>query len=90
MKTNGDPKKQTLELEYPAKWVYKVIGASLEQLESAALQSVGEREHSMRPSRRSSAGRYVSLTLEVVVEDDASRVAIFQALRSHHGVTIVL
>ncbi len=90
MQGNGDPAKQTLEIDYPTRWVYKVIGGDRRQIEEAVRASVGEREHRLRTTRRSSSGRYVSLTVEVVVESEESRVGIFESLRRHEAVELVL
>lgn len=79
-----------LELDYPAPWVYKVIGADEELLRRAIREVVGDEEVSVRVSNRSSGGKYVSLDVRVVVVSDEHRVELYESLRSSSEVQIVL
>jgi putative lipoic acid-binding regulatory protein len=79
-----------LDLPYPCRWVYKIIGEDEGALRSAAAEVVQDREHSISLSRRSAERNYLSLNVEVVVHDEGDRVAIYDALRSHPAVKLVL
>ncbi|MEW6595089.1 MAG: DUF493 domain-containing protein [Thermodesulfobacteriota bacterium] len=83
--TNG-----RLVLEYPCAWVYKVIGADGEELRAAIREILSGREHLVTPSRTSRSGRYLSLDIEVVVQDEAERNAWYVALKGHPAVVMVL
>jgi len=60
------------------------------ELRAAVADVVGERSHKLPTSNVSSRGRYVSLTLELIVLNETERLRIFDALRSHPAVTMVL
>jgi uncharacterized protein len=76
------------EITYPCLWVYKVIGNDAAQLTRAinAVCPAG----SITPSKASSGGKYHSLNVEIEVADEASRLAIYQNLKNHLAVKIVL
>ena len=77
-------------VEYPCLWGYKVIGpdeeamraAVKECLESLPEPNTGDREFELGQSRTSKGGNYVSLSLNLTVQDEAERDAIFAALTS--------
>ena len=62
-----------LEIRYPVRWTYKVIGSDEDRLRDAIGAVVGETEHTISYSHASSGGRYISLTAEVVVESEDQR-----------------
>jgi len=85
-----DLSNETLDLPYPCRWVYKIIGEDEGALRSAAAEIVQAREHSISLSRKSAEGNYLSLNVEVVVHDEEDRVSIYEALRRHPAVALVL
>lgn len=78
------------DLPYPCRWTYKIIGEDEEALRSAAAEIVQSRQHSVSLSRRSAHRNYCCLNVEVVVHDDEDRVTIYEALKRHPAVTLVL
>ncbi len=82
---NGKP-----EVVYPCQWEFKVIGTDEPSLRRAIGHIVGDRPHQLNVSNRSSGGKYCSLRLAVRVDDEASRNALFEALRDHEDVTTLL
>lgn len=79
-----------LELDYPCRWDYTVIGRDEPKMRDAIAEIVGDSEHTLRPSNTSRTGKYTSLALQVVVADDQMRIEIFHALRGHDDVMMVL
>ena len=77
-------------LEYPCRWLYKVIGDEREELERAALEIIGNRPCTISLSNSSRTGKYHCLDIEVEVMDDENRNTIYQALKSHPQVKMVL
>lgn len=77
-------------LEYPRLWEYRVIGQSAERLREIIAQVLGEQEHTIEPGNTSRGGKYVSLNVAVTVRDEAHRNEIFQGLRGHAEVKLVL
>jgi putative lipoic acid-binding regulatory protein len=78
------------EIEYPCTWSYRLIGSDEGQLRAHVTSVVGERAHFVELSNRSSQGSYISLRLEIGVEDDADRRGLFAALETGEGVLYVL
>jgi len=89
---------QKPEIEFPTRWGYKVIGtdgASVTEAvrECLALQigaEVGVRDVTLDESRASAGGKYVSWHLQLRVESEEERDALFQALSNHDDVTMVI
>lgn len=81
---------QKLELEYPCDWRYKVIGEEREKLEQAIRDVILEREHRLEHSNASRGGKYVSLNLDLQVHNEDDRQFIYEALKAHAHVKMVL
>ena len=65
-----------------------MIGQDRDTLERAIADVVAERSHKV--SLSNTRGRYVSLSLKLIVLDEVERRQIFDGLRSHPGVSFVL
>jgi uncharacterized protein len=93
-----DAGSQKPVVEYPCPWGYKVIGseeismreAVKECLESCLNALSGDREYELGHSRSSKGGKYVSLSLNLTVQDEAERDAIFAALTSRPEIVMVI
>lgn len=79
-----------LELPYPCRWAYKIIGDDEEALRSAAAEILRGREHAISLSRRSARRNYCCLNVEVLVRDERDRMRIYDALRGSPAVRLVL
>jgi len=79
-----------LELPYPCKWVYKVIGGSEGSVRRAVHDVVQGRKCEVTLSRTSSKGKYCCLNVRLTVYDAADRMGIYRALSSHPLTKIVL
>ncbi|MDD3813055.1 MAG: DUF493 domain-containing protein [Desulfocapsaceae bacterium] len=77
------------EITYPCVWLYKVIGEDFTSL-TRAITTVCPAQVSITPSKTSSSGKYCSLNVEIEVADEASRLAIYQNLKNHLAVKMVL
>jgi putative lipoic acid-binding regulatory protein len=86
----GKDKDRKPKLAYPCVWTYTVIGFDEFELRLAIEQIVVNREYNVQLSRRSARGTYCSMNLEVLVFDDADRVALYEALSAHAATKIVL
>ncbi len=78
------------DIDYPVSWPYKVVGSDEARLGGAIAHAVGALEHTVRHSNKSRTGKYISLELVVVVENEAQRLNIGQALYEHADVKFVL
>lgn len=77
-------------IDYPCRWVYKIIGFDEIDIRLAIADIVGQREHDVVLSNRSTSGKYCCLNLELTVSDEIDRVQIYEALRSHRATQIIL
>ncbi len=90
LKVIGEDENQKLELEYPCNWKYKIVGAERKALETAIHSVILERTHTLEHSNTSKTGKYVSLNLDLIVHNEDDRTFIFEALKAHEDVKMVL
>jgi len=85
-------------VEYPCLWGYKVIGAEEETIRGAVKQcmdtclnpNTGDRQFELGMSRSSKGGKYISLSLNLTVQDESERDAIFTALTNRPEIVMVI
>lgn len=78
------------EITYPCEWSYVVVGEGEERLFAHIEAAVGGTAHTKVVSRHSTSGRYTSIELTLVVEDEEHRLVLFRALQGHPAVRYVL
>ncbi|MBL0708799.1 MAG: DUF493 domain-containing protein [Sulfurimonas sp.] len=83
-------KTEKLELDYPCNWSYKLIALEKEALEKAVHEVVVQREHKLTHSKNSKAGKYVSMSLDLLVHNEEDRNFIYEALKAHQNIKMVL
>ena len=81
---------ERLEIEYPCRWLYKVIGSDAHELREAILEIIDVAGMTMELSNTSSGGKYLSLNVEVTVRDEGERLRFYESLRDHPAVRMVL
>ncbi len=77
-------------IEYPCQWLYKVIGKDEEKLRLALTEIIVHPTCDISYSNSSSKGKYLCLNVEVTVQNEDERNAIYLALKEHPHVKIVL
>lgn len=82
--------KDKVELEYPCTWYYKVITEHEDHTKEAILDVILERIHKLTHSNNSKSGKYVSMNLELLVQNEDDRNFIYEALKAHQKVKMVL
>jgi len=85
-----DLKACKAKINYPCRWLYKVIGSDQEQLYLALEEIIGHGACDISLSNSSSSGKYVCLNVEVFVESEEKRNSIYMDLKTHLQVRIVL
>ena len=85
-----EDEERKLNLTYPCAWIYKIIGQNPEEMKSAVHEIICDRFFSINLSRTSENAKYHSLNVEVTVESESHRQAIYEALKSHRAIKIVL
>lgn len=86
----SEDKKQKPHLDYPCLWIYKVIGTNENSMKSAVGEIIRDREFRISLSRQSETAKYVSLNVELTVETEAHRKALYDALKTHRAIKLVL
>lgn len=82
-------KDQKVIIDYPCSWFYKVIGPDEEKMR-AAIADVIDGAWEITASRSSAAGKYMALGIAVEVENEQVRKHIYEALRRHPSIIMVL
>ncbi|MEA1982814.1 MAG: DUF493 domain-containing protein [Campylobacterota bacterium] len=98
---NDSDKK--VALEYPCNWCYKVIASEEAALKQAIKDVIDEREqkvngnaretslgYTVTSSNKSKTGKYTSMNLDLLVHDEDDRTFIFEALKKHQNIKMVL
>ena len=77
------------KMAYPCTWHYRIIGNSKEELHLAALEIL-DKEFISTPAKESKGGKYHSINIEVIVENQDERDAIFAKFYHDSRVKFVL
>ncbi len=81
---------EKLALEYPCDWAYKLIASEKQALEDAIHDVIEKREHTLTHSNNSKTGKYVSMNLKLLVHNEDDRNFIYEALKAHSNIKMVL
>ena len=81
---------EKLSLEYPTSWSYKLIASEKRALQKAIHDVIDEREHKLSHSNNSKTGKYISMNLEMLVHNEDDRNFIYEALKKHQDIKMVL
>ncbi|MCI5151042.1 MAG: DUF493 domain-containing protein [Candidatus Electrothrix sp. MAN1_4] len=80
----------TPEIEYPCIWQYKIIGMERQAIQSALSEELGDAPYSLSTSRTSKQGKYISLNLELTVHNEEERLHLYNTLKAHPSIKLVL
>lgn len=86
----SENKDHKLKLEYPCTWTYKIIGVNQDEMKAAVLGIIQDRVCSVTLSRSSENAKYHCLNVEVTVESESHRQIIYDSLKTHRAIKIVL
>ena len=81
---------ETLKQEYPCQWVYKVIGKCQDCVRKAVLEIYGEKKYTITVSNSSKNGKYCCFNLQLTVESEEERNAIYTKLKDNINIVMVL
>ncbi len=90
IKNKMNKKIEEAKVEYPCKWDYKVIGNNYTNVELAISSVLSGKKYSSKKSNMSSKGTYVSVHVSLVVENEDIRNKIFNDLKQHSDIKMVL
>jgi putative lipoic acid-binding regulatory protein len=84
-----------LEIQYPCRWQYRLIGEAPESIRAAIREVLGvpctggTRRHSVAEGNVSSGGRYRTLVLELDVTDEEERLRLQRLFSEHPAIRVV-
>uniref|UniRef100_UPI004057210F HP0495 family protein n=1 Tax=Candidatus Electronema sp. TaxID=2698783 RepID=UPI004057210F len=90
MSTTPFLNSQKAQIDYPCVWQYKLIGMDRQAVRAAVAVHLGDAPYSLSDSRRSGAGKYISMNLEVSVDSEDQRLRWHQVLATDPSVKLVL
>lgn len=89
---------QKPHIDYPCQWAFKIIGTDEVSVRAAVKdclaeslnEGTGERPYELGFSRTSKEGKYVSLVLDIEIQDEKERNGLFKALTDRPEVRMVI
>jgi putative lipoic acid-binding regulatory protein len=78
------------QLDYPCEWGYRVIAGQEAHIRLAVQQAFAGHPVKLGELRRSSGGRWCSMSVDTTVENDEQRLTFFEKLRTCAGIRLVL
>ncbi len=85
-----DLNQHTLELDYPCSWEYKIVIRHEQTIQEIIKEVLNEREHNIKPSKKSSGGKFKSYTLEMLVHNEDDRQELYKILMDHEHIKMVV
>lgn len=85
-----DLSKETLELDYPCNWVYKLVVLEHINIKTTVKEVVSDREHTIKESKVSSKGKYKSYALELLVHNEDDRKELYKLLGDHSNIKMIV
>ncbi len=77
-------------IEYPCNWQYKLIGKNETKVKEVIDELLSHKSIILSKSKVSKKKKYTSFNLEVNVENEEERDRIFQSLKVHNEIVMVL
>ena len=87
---NENSRGCTPEIHYPCRWQYRLIGEERSAMVAAIGKVVDMAACVIADGNLSTGGRYLSLTVEITVTDDAERLRLYQQFAADPAVKMVL
>lgn len=78
------------DITYPCQWEYKIIGLTPEEMSSSVAQILDGRDYKLNMSNVSRTGKYTSLTISLLVENEEDRLSIFNNLSGTPTIKMVI
>ena len=86
----NDSEKRKPAIKYPTKWDYKIIGTDVDKLLKAVEEATLGLKYEVTPSNISKGEKYYSLNVTVMIPSEVVRDLVFQKLRVHPDIKIVI
>ena len=86
----SDNEKIKLQMEYPCAWVYKIIGVDQNEMKCAVAEIIQDRHYEISLSHHSKTDKYTCLNVELTVESECHRTTLYESLKAHRAIKLVL
>lgn len=86
----SDNEKRKVQLKYPCLWVYKIIGPDADEMQRAVAEIIRDRTYNISHSRSSAKEKYHCLNVELLVESESHRTTLYETLKKHRSIKLVL
>ena len=85
------PEQEIPKIDYPCEWQYTIISTDSQIIKEVIASIIQPKtQYNLKNSRISSKGKYCSVLLTVIVQDETIRDEIFTALRQHNAIKMVI
>lgn len=81
---------QKVEIVYPVRWSYRLVGRDMQALAACVARIMGERDHTVALSNKSSSGKFVSYACELLVMNEDERLFFYEEFRKDEAVMYLL
>lgn len=78
------------DITYPCHWQYTIIGTNKAAMILAIAAVLDGQEHILRPSKKSSGGKYLSMVLDIEVQSAQFRNELFSNLCNQAAIRMVI
>lgn len=78
------------DINYPCQWEYKVIGLTPEEMSASVKAILEGRNYNLNMSNVSRTGKYTSLTISMMVENEEDRLSVFDSLSRDNSIKMVI
>ena len=82
--------RQKADIKYPCSWSYKIIANKKETIETVVKTVCKGKEYELKHSNSSKKGSYISMNMKTLVTSEDERTAIFDAIKTHEDIKMVL
>jgi putative lipoic acid-binding regulatory protein len=85
-----DLNERKLELDYPCNWSYKLVIRQEQNIKKIIKEVLDQRKHGVKASNKSTKGKFISYTLDLIVENEEDRKDLYKILGDHEHIKMVL
>ncbi len=85
-----DLNQHKLELDYPCSWEYKLVMRQEVDIKIVMKETLGEREHKVSLSKKSSKGKFTSHKIELIVHNEDDRKELHKIFHTHKDVKMIV
>ncbi|NLE01873.1 MAG: DUF493 domain-containing protein [Fibrobacter sp.] len=78
------------QITYPCNWTYKIIGLNKKSMIDASQAILNHHSYSLKDSNSSKSGKYISLEINLIVQNEEQRNNIYKEFVQHESIKMVI